>query len=143
LDGGGKMSKSENQMATLYLSDDDDAIRKKVMKAKTDSGPTEPNSAKPDYIENIFGLMKLVCAQDVIAKFEEDYNNCNIRYGDLKKQLGEDMVKFIAPIREKINTILPDKNYLKQVMEQGAEKANKSAHATMQIVRESMGLKYY
>lgn len=143
LDGGGKMSKSENQMATLYLSDDDDAIRKKVMKAKTDSGPTEPNSAKPDYIENIFGLMKLVCAEDVIAKFEADYNNCNIRYGDLKKQLGEDMVKFITPIREKINTILPDKNYLKQVMEQGAEKANKSAHATMQIVRESMGLKYY
>jgi tryptophanyl-tRNA synthetase len=79
----------------------------------------------------------------VIAKFEGDYNNCNIRYGDLKKQLGEDMVKFIAPIREKINTILPDKNYLKQVMEQGAEKANKSATTTMQIVRESMGLKYY
>ena len=143
LDGGGKMSKSENQMATLYLSDDDDAIRKKVMKAKTDSGPTEPNSAKPDYIENIFGLMKLVCAGDVIAKFENDYNNCNIRYGDLKKQLGEDMVNFIAPIREKINSILPDKKYLRQVMEQGAEKANKSAHATMELVRESMGLKYY
>jgi tryptophanyl-tRNA synthetase len=143
LDGSGKMSKSENQMATLYLSDDDDAIRKKVMKVKTDSGPTEPNAAKPDYIENIFGLMKLVCAEEVIAKFEADYNNCNIRYGDLKKQLGEDMANFIAPIREKINTILPDKNYLKQVMEQGAEKANKSAHATMQLVRESMGLKYY
>jgi tryptophanyl-tRNA synthetase len=143
LDGGGKMSKSENQMATLYLSDEDDAIRKKVMKTKTDSGPTEMNAAKPDYIENIFGLMKLVCADDVIVKFETDYNNCNIRYGDLKKQLGEDMVKFIAPIREKINTILPDKQYLKRVMEQGAEKANKSAHATMELVRESMGLKYY
>jgi tryptophanyl-tRNA synthetase len=143
LDGGGKMSKSENQMATLYLSDDDDAIRKKVMKAKTDSGPAEMNAAKPDYIENIFGLMKLVCAEDVIAKYESDYNSCNIRYGDLKKQLGEDMVKFIGPIREKINSILPDKKYLRQVMEQGAEKANKSAHATMQLVRESMGLKYY
>jgi len=143
LDGGGKMSKSENQMATLYLSDEDDAIRKKVMKAKTDGGPTAPNTAKPDYIENIFGLMKLVCANEVITKYEGDYNNCTIRYGDLKKQLGEDMVKFIAPIREKINTILPDKNYLKQVMEQGAAKANKSAHATMSLVREAMGLKYY
>lgn len=71
-------------MATLYLSDDDDAIRKKVMKAKTDGGPTEMNSAKPDYIQNIFGLMKLVCAADVVNKFETDYNNCNIRYGDLK-----------------------------------------------------------
>jgi tryptophanyl-tRNA synthetase len=143
LDGGGKMSKSENQMATLYLSDEDDMIRKKVMKAKTDSGPTEPNAAKPDYIENIFGLMKLVSAEEVIVKYESDYNNCNIRYGDLKKQLGEDMVKFIGPIREKINTILPDKKYLQQVMEQGAEKANKSAGETMKLVRKAMGLKYY
>jgi tryptophanyl-tRNA synthetase len=143
LDGGGKMSKSENQMATLYLADEDDMIRKKVMKAKTDSGPTEMNAPKPDYIENIFGLMKLVSTGDVIAKFETDYNNCNIRYGDLKKQLGEDMVNFIAPIREKINAILPDKKYLKQVMEQGAEKANKSAGETMKLVREAMGLKYF
>jgi tryptophanyl-tRNA synthetase len=143
LDGSGKMSKSENQMATLYLSDEDDAIRKKVMKAKTDGGPTEMNFAKPDYIENIFGLMKLVCAADVVNKFETDYNNCNIRYGDLKKQLAEDMVSFIAPIRSKINTILPDKKYLKDVMEQGAAKANKSANTTMELVREAVGLKYY
>ena len=143
LDGSGKMSKSENQMATLYLSDDDDAIRKKVMKAKTDGGPTEMNSAKPDYIQNIFGLMKLVCAADVVNKFETDYNNCNIRYGDLKKQLGEDMVNFIAPIRGKINAILPDKKYLKDLMEQGAAKANKSANTTMELVREAIGLKYY
>ncbi len=143
LDGSGKMSKSENQMATLYLSDDDDSIRRKVMKAKTDGGPVEMNSARPDYIENIFGLMKLVSAADVINKFEADYNTCNIRYGDLKKQLGEDMVHFIAPIREKINTILPDKKYLKGVMEQGAAKANKSANTTMELVREAIGLKYY
>ncbi len=143
LDGTGKMSKSENGMSTLFLSDEDDAIRKKVMKAKTDSGPTESNTPKPDYIENIFGLMKLVSAADVIAKYESDYDNCVIRYGDLKKQLAEDMVKFIAPIRAKINTILPDKKYLKQVMEQGAAKANKSAGETMKLVREAMGLKYY
>ena len=143
LDGGGKMSKSENQMATLFLADEDDVIRKKIMKATMDNGPTEMNSPKPVYIENIFGLMKLVSAAEVIAKFEDDYNNCNIRYGDMKKQLGEDMVKFITPIREKINTILPDKKYLKQVMEQGAEKANKNAGETMKLVREAMGLKYY
>ena len=89
-------------MATLYLSDDDELIPKKVMKAKTDSGPTEPNTPKPDYIENLFLLMKLVSdPKCTIKKFEEDYNNCNIRYGDMKKQLAEDMVKFIAPIREK------------------------------------------
>ena len=98
LDGVGKMSKSENQYATLYLADEDDIIRKKVMRAKTDSGPTEQNSAKPDYIENIFLLMKLVSTEETVKKFDEDYNKCTIRYGDMKKQLGEDMVKFISPI---------------------------------------------
>lgn len=143
LDGAGKMSKSENQLATLYLADDDDSIRKKVMKAKTDSGPTAPNSPMPDYIRNVFGLMKLVSAADVIQKFEADYNNCTIRYGDLKKQLAEDMVKFISPIREKGNSILHDEKYLREVMEAGAEKANRSAAATMQLVRQAMGLNYY
>ena len=143
LDGTGKMSKSENQMATLYLADEDDMIRKKVMKAKTDSGPETMNSPKPDYIENIFGLMKLVSETEVVQQFEDSYNNCTIRYGDLKKQLGEDMVKFISPIREKVNAILGDEKYLQRVMEQGAEKANRSANATMKVVRESSGLNYY
>ena len=143
LDGAGKMSKSENQMATLYLADDDEMIRKKVMKAKTDSGPVANNSPKPEYIENVFLLMRLVCASDVVQHFEDAYNNCTIRYGDQKKQLAEDMVKFISPIREKVNAILQDEKYLKQVMEQGAEKANRSAAATMQLVRQAIGLNYY
>jgi tryptophanyl-tRNA synthetase len=142
LDGGGKMSKSENQLATLYLSDNDELIRKKVMKAKTDSGPTEPNSVKPDYIENIFQLMSLVSQKDVLEKFENDFNTANIRYGDMKKQLAEDMVNFISPIREKAKSIRDDEKYLKTVMEQGAEKARTSAKETMALVREVMGLNY-
>ena len=143
LDGAGKMSKSENQYATLYLSDEDDLIRKKVMKAKTDAGPVEPNTPMPDYIENIFLLMKLVSAPDVVEKFTTDYNNASIRYGDMKKQLAEDMVNFIAPIREKTESIRNDEKYLRQIMEKGAEKARKSAAATMEKVREAIGLKYY
>ncbi len=143
LDNSGKMSKSENQMATLYLADEDDMIRKKVMKAITDGGPTEPDSAKPGYIENIFSLMKLVSTHEVITKFEDDFSSCNIRYGDMKKQLAEDMVNFIAPIRSKANTIFNDKKYLKEVMQNGAEKAGASAKATMQLVREAIGLNYW
>src|SRR5882757_2407410 len=105
LDGEGKMSKSENQYATLYLSDSDELIRKKVMKAKTDSGPTQPNSVKPDYIENIFLLMRLVSSEETLVHYERAYDNCNIRYGDMKKQLGEDMVLFLTPIREKAEAI--------------------------------------
>lgn len=142
LDGTGKMSKSENQMATLYLADEDDVIRKKVMKIKTDSGPVENNSVKPDYIENLFNLVKLVSSEDVINKMEADYNNCIIRYGDMKKQLAEDMVNFIAPVRNKVNDILKDEKYLNEVMEKGAAKARISAKATMELVRQAMGLNY-
>jgi len=142
LDGAGKMSKSENQLATLYLADDDELIRKKVMKAKTDAGPTAPGTEKPDYLQNIFQLMQLVCDQAVIDDYETAYQNCTIRYGDLKKQLAEDMVKFISPIREKAESIRNDKQYLAEVMEIGAEKARKSAAATMDLVRSAMGLNY-
>ncbi|MES1214824.1 MAG: tryptophan--tRNA ligase [Bacteroidota bacterium] len=143
LNGTGKMSKSENQMATLYLADDDDMIRKKITKAKSDGVPTEPNSQKTDSVENLFGLMRLVSANDVVEKFEADFNNCVIRYGDMKNQLGEDMVKFISPLREKAKAIRADEKYLKEVMETGADKAGKSAKATMKLVREAMGLKYF
>lgn len=143
LDGTGKMSKSENQMATLYLSDPDDLIVKKIMKAKTDGGPVQSNTPKPDYIENIFLLLQLVSNADVVNKFEEDYNKCNIRYGDLKKQLAEDMVRFITPIRQKAESILHNEAYLQQVMEKGAEKARKSSKATMDLVRQAMGFNYY
>ncbi|ULQ50647.1 tryptophan--tRNA ligase [Flavihumibacter fluvii] len=143
LDGSGKMSKSENQNATIFLADEDEVIRKKVMKAKTDAGPSEPNMPMPDYIENIFNLMKLVSTPDVLAKFQHDYNQAIIRYGDMKKQLADDMVAFIAPIREKSEAIRNNESYLRNIMEMGAEKARKSARLTMEKVRTVMGLKYY
>jgi tryptophanyl-tRNA synthetase len=143
LDGSGKMSKSENQYATLYLSDDDDTIRKKVMKAKTDAGPTAPNSPRPDYIENLFLLMQLVSEPETTRQFELNYNDTTIRYGDMKKQLAEDLVRFIAPIRERAESIRNDNAYLKQVMEQGAEKARTSARQTMEMVRQAIGLNYF
>lgn len=143
LDGAGKMSKSENQYATIYLSDDDDLIRKKIMKAKTDAGPTEPDSLKPDYIENVFDLMKLVSRQDTIDKFEADYNNCSIRYGDLKKQLAEDMVNYIAPIRQRAKDIRANEAELNIILKVGAQKAAESADKTISAVREAIGLKYF
>jgi tryptophanyl-tRNA synthetase len=142
LDGVGKMSKSENQFATIYLSDDDEAIRKKIMRAKTDSGPTATNEAMPDYIQNLFQLMSLVSEQDTVEKFREDFNKAAIRYGDMKKQLAEDMVKFISPIRAKAEAIYTDKQYLKKIIEEGAEKARTSAARTIEKARELTGLNY-
>lgn len=143
LDGAGKMSKSENQYATLYLNDDDDLIRKKVMKAKTDAGPTEPNSQMPDYIQNLFQLMSLVSDESTVHKFTEDFNKASIRYGDMKKQLAEDMVKFIKPIRQKANEIHNDENYLKKIIKEGAERSRESASRTIEAVRKAVGLNYF
>jgi tryptophanyl-tRNA synthetase len=143
LDGTGKMSKSENQYATIYLSDDDELIRKKIRKAKTDTLPEQPNTAKTEVIGNLFQLMELVSEENVIRKFDEEYNNLTIRYGDLKEQLAHDMIRFIAPIRERAKDIYNDEDYLKQVMARGAAKARESAQTTMELVKRAMGLDYF
>jgi tryptophanyl-tRNA synthetase len=142
LDGAGKMSKSENQFATLYLNDDDQVIRKKIMRAKTDTGPTAPNETMPDYIQNLFRLMNLVSEENTIQKFTEDFNTASIRYGDMKKQLAEDMVNFISPIRAKAEAIYADKMYLKKIIKEGAEKARASAKKTIEKTRQLTGLNY-
>ena len=143
LDGNGKMSKSENLNATLFLADDDDTIRKKVMKAKTDSGPTEHNSEMPEYIQNVFQLMRLVSTADTVASFTKHYNECTIRYGDMKKQLAEDMVAFIAPIRERAAALQADEAQIQKILKEGAEKARISAAQTVQQARKAIGIHYY
>jgi tryptophanyl-tRNA synthetase len=143
LDGAGKMSKSENVNATLYLADDDDLVRKKVMKAKTDQGPTENNSEMPEYIQNIFLLMHLVSKPETVDIYRSAYNNCTIRYGDMKKQLAEDMVSFIRPIREKTEELRNDETYLRKVLKEGAEKARASASQTISEARRRIGINYY
>ena len=143
LDGSGKMSKSENQMNTLYLADTDDMIRKKIMKAKTDSGPSQANAEKPIYIQGLFDLLKIVSPVEVWQKFENKFNDCSIRYGDMKKELAEHMVEFIAPIRERTISIRNDEKFLRDVIEKGASKARESARATLSLVREAVGMKYY
>lgn len=143
LDGTGKMSKSEHGNATLYLADEDDLIRKKVMKAKTDGGPTEHNSEMKDYIKNIFQLMSLVSAADVVDTYRKAYNDCTIRYGDMKKQLAEDMVKFIAPIREKATDLQNNPEQIRKILKEGAEKARVSASATIAEARKLIGINYY
>lgn len=143
LDGTGKMSKSENEYATIYLSDDDELIRKKIKKAKTDTLPQNPNTPKSEVIANLFQLMELVSDKEVVSKFDEAYNNLTIRYGDLKEQLAEDMIRFVTPIREKSIAIFHDEDYLKQVMARGAAKARDSAQSTMEVVKRAMGLDYF
>lgn len=139
LDGSGKMGKSEGNC--IYLMDDAETIRKKVMKAVTDSGPTTPNSEKPEVIKNLFTFLDIVSAKDTYQYFDEKWNDCSIRYGDLKKQLAEDIAKFNAPIRERINEYSQDIEFLDRVAKIGAEKARESASKTLEEVRKTIGFR--
>lgn len=141
LDGTGKMSKSdENENNAIFLTDEPDQILKKFKKAKTDAGPTQKNHTKPQEIENLFTLLKLVSSDETYQSFNEDYNNCSIRYGDFKKQLAEDTAQYLAPFREKIKALKSNEKYLKEVLDLGKQKARKSAKATLELVRETMGI---
>jgi tryptophanyl-tRNA synthetase len=141
LDGSGKMGKSEGN--AIYLSDTPKEIEKKVKRALTDSGPTEPNSTKPDYIENLFTILKVVSSLEVVKFYKEKWNTCEIRYGDLKKQLAEDIIKVTTPIRERMLEIEKDEEYLKKVTREGAEKARESASKTVREVKDIMGFKKF
>ena len=140
LDGSTKMSKSDNENSCIFLADAPEVIRKKVMKATTDSGPTTPNQEKPQAIENLFQLMKIVSAPETLQFFEEQYNTCQIRYGDFKKQLAADMITFTAPIYERIQELRSDDAYLQKVLAMGAERARESASQTVKAIREIIGL---
>ena len=141
LDGSGKMGKSEGNC--IYLFEDEKTIRKKVMKAVTDSGPTEPNSEKPEVIKNLFTLMDIASDKETYNYFDEKWNDCSIRYGDMKKQLAEDIVKTIAPIRERIIEISSDEARLDKIARLGAEKARESAAKTLNEVRKIIGFRVY
>jgi len=137
LDGTGKMGKSDGN--GIYLADEPSVIRKKVMRAVTDAGPKEPNSTMPEPVANLFYLLDLLSTPDTVEHFRNSYNDCTIRYGDLKKQLAEDMITFTTPIRERINDIYNDSDYLRKVVTMGAEKARESASKTVREVREILG----
>lgn len=139
LDGSGKMGKSEGNC--IYLIDDEKTLRKKVMRAVTDEGPKEPNSVVSQPVENLFTLMSLVSTPDTVKHFRDAYADCSIRYGDMKKQLAEDILKVTLPIRERILDIKGNDEYLSKVVRQGAEQAREYASKTLKDVREIMGIR--
>lgn len=139
LDGSGKMGKSEGNC--IYLIDDEKSLRKKVMRAVTDEGPKIPNSPVSDSVQNIFTLMELVSDADTVDFFRKAYSDCSIRYGDMKKQLAEDILKITLPIRERILDIRNNDEYLSRILAQGAERAREYASQTLKDVREIMGIR--
>jgi tryptophanyl-tRNA synthetase len=143
LDGSGKMGKSEGEGNAVFLADAPDVIRKKVMRAKTDAGPTQENQTRPEEINNLFALMEVVSKKETIDFFIGQYSTMKIRYGDMKKQLAEDMIAFTSPLREKIIELNKDEDYIHKVAKQGAEKARSSAEATLTETRRVIGFRHF
>ena len=141
LDGKGKMGKSEGN--EIFLSEDPESIRKKVMRAVTDSGPTRNNQEMSEPVKNLFALMDVVSEPGTIEFFRNKYKNCEIRYGEMKQQLADDIIQFTKPFREKILDISSNENYLRKVVIEGAEKARESAAKTIRDVRKIIGFKSF
>jgi tryptophanyl-tRNA synthetase len=137
LDGSGKMGKSEGN--GVFLFDKPEEIRKKVMRAVTDTGPVTPGQEISEPVKNLFTIMDAVSDPSTVTFFKEKYASCEIRYGDMKKQLAEDIINFTEPIRLRINDILADNAYLARIVAAGAEKARASASKTVREVREIIG----
>lgn len=143
LDGSLKMSKSDNENSSIFLADSPEVIRKKVMKAVTDSGPVDPGQTRSQGVVNLFDLMSYFSAADTVQHFENAYQSGTIRYGDMKKQLAEDIILFTSPFREKMMALAADEAYLKKVAALGAEKARASAAKTVREIREIIGFRSF
>lgn len=141
LDGSGKMGKSEGNC--LYLMDEEKVLRKKVMRAMTDEGPKEPNSPVSLPVQNLFTLMELTSKPEIVQQFKDAYADCSIRYGDLKKQLAEDILAITTPIRERINELRGDDAYIGRVLREGGERARHYAAQTLREAREVMGIRKF
>ncbi|MDE5665836.1 MAG: tryptophan--tRNA ligase [Duncaniella sp.] len=141
LDGSGKMGKSEGNC--IYLIDEEKPLRKKVMRAVTDEGPKEPNQPISEPVQNLLTLMELTSAPEIVQSYRDAYADCSIRYGDLKKQLAEDILKVTTPIRERYHDIRNDDAYISRVVREGAERARERAAKTLSEVREVMGIRRF
>lgn len=141
LDGSGKMGKSEGNC--LYLIDDEKTLRKKVMRAVTDEGPKVPNQPVSQPVENLFTLLELTSSPEIVKHYRDAYADCSIRYGDLKKQLAEDILKITLPIRKRILDLQGDDATISRIVKQGAEKARERAAKTLAEVRNIMGIRKF
>ncbi|MDR1896026.1 MAG: tryptophan--tRNA ligase [Prevotellaceae bacterium] len=139
LDGSGKMGKSEGN--GIFLADDEKTIRKKVMRAVTDSGPAEPDAPMSEPVRNLFTILEIVSDDDVVRFYKAKYDSGEIRYGELKKQLADDICRITLPIRERIMDIRSNEKYLSETVKNGAEQARESASATLAGVKKIMGFK--
>ncbi len=130
-----KMSKSAtSEYNYITLMDSADIVSKKIRKAVTDSGSEIVYSDDKPALKNLINIYSLLSNKST-DDIENDYVGKG--YGDFKDGLTDVIVNFLTPFQEKINSISDDK--VKEVLNEGAQKAGKQAEQKMQEVKEKIG----
>ncbi len=136
-----KMSKSEPG-SYVGLADSPEAIRKAVRGAVTDPGPPTPGSKVEDAsagVANLFTLLE-VFAPDRYAECANAYQQGTIRYSEMKQVLADALIATLTPIRERYTALTNHPDDVRDILAAGARRARPMAQATMEEVREKMGL---
>mgnify|MGYP001165434677 FL=1 len=131
-----KMSKSHPEGA-VFIDDEEGVVIKKVKKAVTDTGDDQQEMSPS--IENLMGLLH-ACNQDQYNLMLDAYNSQNLRYGDLKVSLGNELCEYLKPIRESKNEWLQKKEEVREILFEGAKKASSIARPRVEIARKLVGL---
>ena len=137
--GKGKMSKTV-EGSSIYLADDFETIKKKLAKVTTDSGTTGGPVPKEGGVASLFTLLALFNRDDMHKKFKEDYEKGQIRYGDMKQFIAEEIYKELKPIQEKRKYFEEHPEVVDEILAESRENCLAIARETMLEVKEKMGL---
>ncbi len=133
-----KMSKSAPGSGhAVALLDPPEVIRKKIMRATTDSNPAV------DFEKAGPGVVNLLAIFQAFSDWPDDKMKAHfsdMRYGDLKKQVAEMVETSLDPIQRRYREITSDPGYLDGVLRAGAERVDPIARSTVELVKGRMGV---
>lgn len=133
-----KMSKSDSDPnATLFLSDPDSSLMKKIKRAVTDSGSEITYTTEKPGVKNLIEIQSAILnktPQEIVETY------VGKQYGHLKIDTAEIVINAIAPIRERVQQLLEDRTHLDDLLKRGAEKAREKASITLEKVYDRVGL---
>jgi tryptophanyl-tRNA synthetase len=133
-----KMSKDLGSKSYIAMHDDPDTIKEKISKAVTDSGRAGGHSAGGRNLLNLFKAF--VDDERIAAKFEEDYKYGELQYGKFKPMLANVIINSLKPIQQKRKDLERNRDYVRQVLRRGTERALAIAEKTMREVKALTGL---
>jgi tryptophanyl-tRNA synthetase len=133
-----KMSKSAPGAGhAVALLDPPATIRKKILRATTDSSPAVDFEAPGAGVANLLGIYQAFSGWDA-TQMRAHFTG--MRYGDLKKQVAEMVISYLEPFQNRYREIVSDPGYVKGILRQGAERVSPIANSTVELVKRRMGL---